>query len=71
MTFNVNTDVNFSQYNSMVSTLDAYTRSQFDKFIIEQFCNQATAGATLASGGAFTTLLNAALSTAKSGNYQF
>ena len=71
MAFNVNTDVNYANYLTTVAPLDAYTRAQFDAFLIKNFCLQATNAATLSSGAGFQTILNTVLSAAKQGNYTF
>jgi len=70
MTFNVNTDVNYAAYQTVVATLDAYTRGQFDAFLVKEFANQTTAGATLTTA-IFDAALTAALQSARSGDYQF
>lgn len=70
MAFNVNIDVNYASYLAAVAPLDAYTRAQFDAFLIKNFCLQATNAATLGTAG-FPAILATVLSTAKQGNYQF
>ena len=71
MPFNVNTDVNYANYLAIVNGLDAYTKSQFDAFLIKNFALQATNAATLSSGAGFQAILNLVLQTAKQGVYGF
>ena len=70
MAFNVNTDTNYAAYLAAQNGLDAYTKSQFDIFLIKEFALQVTNAATLSAGG-FATILQNALASARSGNYQF